>query len=567
MKAAAILCLSLFVLFLFCFRMVRDQEKPRVSESSTGGSLGFFDLQGKVLPLERLGGEGMRYRLERPLKIEGSRLALYLQLAGAGGSRLEATGPGGETLARRELPHNGGSPLTFLLPLPRGGSLAGFALEKAAGNGRRPEVLRAGLGPGFSGFELRPGSRVIGSGISSIEWHEGRQDVGLSADLFHPSPQALWGLELELTVSPVSWAEFRREDRPLFPRRRWELTLSLEEGSRSAGFRVKAAAGATRLLLYPGNVPFSPRAIGLSWDPRQGNGQITRLEVSLHPHQGVRGELVPLPAGPATVLSYRREAWRRPEFELFSWSLCPSILIFDTSSYRLQDRMFKRLAFFVEKKGFRGRLAADEEFAGLHGWNAHDYRAEDLAGFFRRAREEGFPLNEEEGLLEKILLASGVLRREQAGGILPGEGGLLSISRSSLPALRSHLLTHECLHGLFFSLPAYREACFRLWESLEEPERRFWELFLDWSGYDTTERTLVVNEFQAYLLQQERERVEPYFKEVMVSRMLHSRPELKREIGAFLDGRPDSFSRSFDALQAALWETARLEGGRLIEFY
>ena len=55
--------------------------------------------------------------------------------------------------------------------------------------------------------------------------------------------------------------------------------------------------------------------------------------------------------------------------------------------------------------GSWGRLVGNEEFAGLHGFNAHDYRAEDLARFFQSAREQLFTLNPEEELLEQILAA------------------------------------------------------------------------------------------------------------------------------------------------------------------
>ena len=86
------------------------------------------------------------------------------------------------------------------------------------------------------------------------------------------------------------------------------------------------------------------------------------------------------------------------DFDLYRWDLLPTTLIFDFKDYAIQDKYLKRLAFFVEKLGFKGRLASDEEIAGLHGWNAHDYRplrsrgllrgraGEVLSAQFRRAR-------------------------------------------------------------------------------------------------------------------------------------------------------------------------------------
>ena len=64
------------------------------------------------------------------------------------------------------------------------------------------------------------------------------------------------------------------------------------------------------------------------------------------------------------------------------------------ASYEIQDAFFKRLAFFVEKAGHAGRIESLSALGGLHGYNAHDYRAEDLARFFDTARRRtpaGFP--------------------------------------------------------------------------------------------------------------------------------------------------------------------------------
>ena len=49
------------------------------------------------------------------------------------------------------------------------------------------------------------------------------------------------------------------------------------------------------------------------------------------------------------------------------------MLIFDTASYAVQARFFRRLAFYVEKQGYRGRLLTDAELGSRRGYNAHDY--------------------------------------------------------------------------------------------------------------------------------------------------------------------------------------------------
>jgi len=57
--------------------------------------------------------------------------------------------------------------------------------------------------------------------------------------------------------------------------------------------------------------------------------------------------LEPLSKSPGFILSYPENSWRDRRFEVFSWDAFPEILIFDTASYAVQDRLFKRLAFFV----------------------------------------------------------------------------------------------------------------------------------------------------------------------------------------------------------------------------
>ena len=274
----------------------------------------------------------------------------------------------------------------------------------------------------------------------------------------------------------------------------------------------------------------------------------------------------PLPADPGAIIYYDQDLWRQEEFELFSWNRLPEVLIFDTASYTIQSRMFKRLAFFVEKERHQGQLLANEKIERRHGYNAHDYRAEDLARFFQAAWDSSFPLNPEELRLREILLENNILRR--AGNAwLPGSGAVLSISRSSSPQLRRFLLGHELYHGIFFSYPAYRNSCFALWDELEPEEKSYWKLLFDWVGYDLQDRYLLANELQAYLFQQERAGLEYYFKELFPSRLIKSYPEREEEIRDFLEQNPTSFERAFDKLQQDLWEHTRFRGGRVFELY
>ncbi|MDR1410578.1 MAG: hypothetical protein LBI91_00055 [Spirochaetaceae bacterium] len=230
----------------------------------------------------------------------------------------------------------------------------------------------------------------------------------------------------------------------------------------------------------------------------------------------------PIPADPGLILFYPEENWRSPAYEVFRWPDFPEILIIDTADYAVQERLFKRLAFFVEKRGYRGRLVPDRELEGLHGWNAHDYRAEDLARFFEAARLDGFPLLDEERGLCTLLLENGILMREPDGEILPGLGGVLSISRESSDSLRDRFMIHECFHGLFFIDEDFRNFSAGRWENFSPEAKRFFTSYLDFMSYDTAFGYLAVNEFMSYCLQQPASHAPYYFGEYIAGQIAAS---------------------------------------------
>jgi len=215
--------------------------------------------------------------------------------------------------------------------------------------------------------------------------------------------------------------------------------------------------------------------------------------------------------GMTDVLGRSQGSWRNPDFELYRWVRFPDILIWDFRNYDVQDRFFRRLAYFVEKKGYRGRLLTNQEIAGKHGWNAHDYRPEALADFFNLVKEEDFPLDDEEWLMLKIFLENGILREEPDGRLAPGKGAVISISRESSPVLRERFLVHEASHGLYFTSGEYRDFIRSVWEGLQEEDRAMWVFFFGWYGYDPRDEDLMINESQAYLVQIPSDQVAGYF--------------------------------------------------------
>jgi len=223
------------------------------------------------------------------------------------------------------------------------------------------------------------------------------------------------------------------------------------------------------------------------------------------------GNTSPAAASLKAVLADVRPNAEALPFRPYRWDRFPLIIILDTADSASQDRMFSRLAFFLEKRGFRGRLLDNVELSKLHGWNAHDYGAEGLASFFNAALRVDFPLNPEEITLRDLALEEGIVTivRDR---FKPGAGGILSISRSSTAIERRLLLTHESFHGIFFASAEYRALCFELWDSLDPGARRFFTRFLDELGYDAEYRYLAVNEFQAYLMQQPLRFAPEYFQ-------------------------------------------------------
>ena len=196
--------------------------------------------------------------------------------------------------------------------------------------------------------------------------------------------------------------------------------------------------------------------------------------------------------------------------------------------------------FSWEKPGFSGKLHSNEAIGNRHGWNAHDYRAEDLARFFRKAREENFTLNPEEEILFRELTANGILRRED-GIIMPGSGKRpVGIHGDSL-ALRTKFLIHESFHGLFFTSPRFRIACLDSWRNLSTAEQDFWKLFFSYRTYNINNEFLLVNEFMAYLMQQEKSDLDWYYKEFVANQLTGAYPERKQEIEKFYRDYPDTF--------------------------
>ena len=330
---------------------------------------------------------------------------------------------------------------------------------------------------------------------------------------------------------------------------------------------MAAAGGGFAVSLRPGrhSVVIHPEAEGVDARRIAVRSAVPGFAVTaVIPSAGLDAD-APLVADLGTVLRYPPSLWRSKDYELFRWSLFPEVLIVDTRDYAAQARFFKRLAFFVEKEGYRGQILTNSDLAGRHGYNAHNYNGDGLAGFFTAAGARGVELNEEELLLRSIAEREGMIVRNGAG-FAAGAGGILAVSQESwgIPGLRELLLTHEAYHGVVYADPAYVAAVEQLWNSLSDSERRYWLLLLDGMQYDTADDYLVINEFQAYLLQQPVRSAPWYFTVRSADRLRSWKPAEASWIDQFLRSFGGSFLDQARAANALLFERTGLIAGSVL---
>ena len=244
------------------------------------------------------------------------------------------------------------------------------------------------------------------------------------------------------------------------------------------------------------------------------------------------------------ILEWPRSKWRTGEYELFRWELFPDVLIFDFKDYDVQNLFMSRIAYFTEKDGYRGTFIDDESVKTLHGYNAHDYKADDLAEFFTVAAGKKLSLNEKERLLRNILIKNGIIVDAGDGKFLAGKGAVISLSRESPMDLRTQLLAHETWHGIYFMDAGFREFSDSVYASTKKKARDFLKLYFksyDSLGYDTGDEYLMRNEFMAYMLQQSPKMTVRNFQKISTWSTLALRsPELsgymqKTECSDFLD--------------------------------
>jgi hypothetical protein len=184
----------------------------------------------------------------------------------------------------------------------------------------------------------------------------------------------------------------------------------------------------------------------------------------------------------------------------------PDIVVIDFPSLTMQGMMLNRVAALVEKAQLpRDRVlddvALNEAIINCGEtvesyYYGHDYRAADLARFFKLAAADGVKLNPQEMWLYGLV--------KQLGWLSPGaNGALITLPAAGGPItqdMRAVILHHEIAHGAFFTVPGYQAYAVAFWQGLTDAQRATFRQFLGAQGYDTQNANLMLNETQAYLV-------------------------------------------------------------------
>jgi len=343
------------------------------------------------------------------------------------------------------------------------------------------------------------------------------------------------------------WAATPPADRMLEINYRWKI-----EGTESVGLLIEGQGLSSEYDLYPGldggTLCFYVRDLGFTPESIESSGWVIESAVFNDLKTSAPEPLVPFKADTGTMLHFPRSAWRNNDYEVFSWTRFPHIIYLTTSDYATQAAFFKRLAFFVEKKGYSGTLVSNADLKYRFGWNAHDYSSQSLAEFYNLADEENFQLNPEEEILKELCQNAGIITWTSQGWE-PENGAVVGLSIETDTVQRSIFMTHESIHGLYFTSDEFRRISADFWRELPKMQQDFWKEFLSYRGYNVLEdEELLHTEVAAYLLQQSQDIVDDYLIGFISPTILSRRPHTQEWLIPYLLENPTLFSESLCCL-------------------
>ena len=238
------------------------------------------------------------------------------------------------------------------------------------------------------------------------------------------------------------------------------------------------------------------------------------------------------------------DARRGDDTAVLRLDVAPAVLVLDFPDLHPQALMLNRVAALTEKAAMpRDRILPEPELwdrirkAGKEPdryYYGHDYRAADLARFFRLAEAQHMPLNPFETWLRDLLAQEGWLRDGANGALIsiPGPTGDIDA------AVRTVIFRHELSHAAYFTDPAYAALTNAFWkDKLTEDERAAMRTFLGEDGYDKANEDLMANEGQAYLIHTRDPR---YFAASMIGMTDVRAAEIRAK---FIDEIPETWLR------------------------
>jgi hypothetical protein len=238
------------------------------------------------------------------------------------------------------------------------------------------------------------------------------------------------------------------------------------------------------------------------------------------------------------------EARRSDTPALFRLDVDPRVLVLDFPGLHQQALTLNRVAALIEKADTpHDRIMGEAELdAHIRAqgdtpdtyYYGHDYKAADLARFFRLADAQAMPLNPWEAWLRDRLDQEGWLQEGAVGALISIPG----VSEAVDAATRIAILRHELSHAVYFTDPAYVDLTRRWWaDRLTANERAAFRAFLGREGYDTADEDLMANEGQAYFIHTRDPR---YFTPAMIG-MTPAREAVLR--GSFIEAIPEAWLR------------------------
>lgn len=304
----------------------------------------------------------------------------------------------------------GSSTAQFQIPAPES-PIAGIGLVIAADERAGDDLPELALVEPGQEISLGPEHVALPAGVQ-IRSLGGEIELTGLAQLHRPQQDVLQylGFAYQHELQPVSGN--RLPELETVP-----LDLVLTDGS-TQRFTLRLRPGETPVYLLPGFVGGIPDTLRISAVP--DTFRLKRVFSEAVSQDDRSPE--PLPADLGVLYNYPVDAWRFDRFEIFRWNLFSNVLYFDFLTYGDQARMFRRLAFFVEKQGYQGTLLGNKDLIYRHGWNAHNYNGEGLSAFFNAVHEQDFQLSPQEEQLRRIVLDAGIITGEP-GSYRPVRGG------------------------------------------------------------------------------------------------------------------------------------------------